>query len=59
MAALVQSTYPTYERIYFCEINKYKLRYFFELTTFKMTFCDRIVVREIDVRALLCGRRPL
>jgi methylglyoxal synthase len=23
-----------------------------------MTFRDRIVVREIDIRALLCGRRP-
>jgi hypothetical protein len=31
---------------------------FFELTTFKMTFRDRIVVREIDIRALRRGRRP-
>jgi hypothetical protein len=32
---------------------------FFEFTTtLKMTFRDRIAVREIDVRALLCGRRP-
>jgi hypothetical protein len=31
---------------------------FFELSTFKMTFPDRIAVREIDVCALLCGRRP-
>jgi hypothetical protein len=31
---------------------------FFELTNFKMTFRDRIVVREIDVRALLCGQGP-
>jgi hypothetical protein len=29
----------------------------FQLTNFKMTFRDRIVVREIDVCALLCGRR--
>jgi hypothetical protein len=29
-----------------------------ELTTFKMTFRDLIVVREIDVRTLPCGRRP-
>jgi hypothetical protein len=27
--------------------------HFFELTTFKMTFRDRIVVREIDVCALV------
>jgi hypothetical protein len=29
---------------------------FFELTNFKMTFRGRIVVREIDVRALLTMR---
>jgi hypothetical protein len=31
---------------------------FFELITFEMAFRDRIVVCEIDVRALLFGRRP-
>jgi hypothetical protein len=30
----------------------------FQLTNFKMTFRDRIAVREIDVRALYCGGRP-
>jgi hypothetical protein len=36
----------------------FKSNNFFALTTFKMTFRDRITVREIDVPALLCDRRP-
>jgi hypothetical protein len=30
-----------------------RVKLVFELTTFKMTFRDRIVVRKIDVRALV------
>jgi hypothetical protein len=36
----------------------YNFIVFFELTTFKMTFRDRIVVREIDIRAPRRGSRP-